>query len=962
MKKTTALILAFVLSASLFVTDVMSINLIVRADEEAGEYAPDAVGSDFGDYNDESAIDAEYEKWVREMEEEAAREAEEEARKAAEDEAAREAQRQAEEQAERARKEAEEAEEAEKAQKDASQNYSLSITVNGYGSTRTIDFGTEQVGVQRDYRELYVTNSGNTDVDLIYTERGDADGAFTMSLHGDRTHLMPGESSKFLISMRSDLSVGTYKCALFFASSADPGFTNAAGIDLTGRVEAKQAVVKSVDIIPSRATAALGSVYEFYADVDGSGNYDDSVIWSISGHRSPYTFISGNGGYATLNVDSSETANTINVMATSAANPQATGYAVVSLQKNSYNVNVAADPQNGGQVSGGGAVSQGGSVTLSAVPNKNFYFVGWVRDGQTVSTSTNYTIKNITSNISVGAKFAQRSVTVNVDVNNANGGTVSGGGTITYGGETTLSAKAYSGYAFTGWKENGSVISRDASIKLTNLTSDRRLTAMFEQTTHTVTVVSYPADAGTVSGGGTFKLNEGTTIKATPKDGYTFSGWYIGGQVVSRDATYKINKVEQDYTVTAAFDKKGITTFEISSGVATTGGSISPSGKTLVAQGQKLTYTITPKSGFAILAVAVDGVQVGAVNTYTFTNVQGPHTISAAFVQTDAGQKAQVSSGKQAQTQKVQAIPKTTSNTATTTSTVDINEAAAGEGGDNFVEEMDLTDVYIPTDEELGIKEEVEVYSEVTKMMGIPFSEVENMIASGNVVPILDAAFYTGSLDAYVQNQYEPRKLQGVDYRNMTAEEIMLLSDDSINPSLPNLDVVVTKMLSNDEIMTIAKGGQVGIAVSLTKQEADPVTERVMKNAVGQKAVQYFDLTMLKTANGYTENVTELPTAMEVVIEIPQDIYKSNKTYSVLRVHNGQLSVLPDLDDDPKTITFCTDKFSSYAIAQEVATSSSLVKWLIAGAAIAFGIAFTCFMVLLIHQARWVKTKKKVKS
>ena len=96
----------------------------------------------------------------------------------------------------------------------------------------------------------------------------------------------------------------------------------------------------------------------------------------------------------------------------------------------------------------------------------------------------------------------------------------------------------------------------------------------------------------------------------------------------------------------------------------------------------------------------------------------------------------------------------------------------------------------------------------------------------------------------------------------------------------------------------------------------------------------------------------------EFDVEIPDEVYKSGKTYSVLRVHNGQLSVLPDLDDDPKTITFRTDRFSTYAIAKQVTSANNLVTWLVAGAALAFGVAMTCFLILIAHQRKYVKARK----
>ena len=45
------------------------------------------------------------------------------------------------------------------------------------------------------------------------------------------------------------------------------------------------------------------------------------------------------------------------------------------------------------------------------------------------------------------------------------------------------------------------------------------------------------------------------------------------------------------------------------------------------------TYTITPNAWITAVAnVVVDGISVGAVGTYTFTNVTASHTISATFV------------------------------------------------------------------------------------------------------------------------------------------------------------------------------------------------------------------------------------------------------------------------------------------------------------------------------------------
>ena len=68
---------------------------------------------------------------------------------------------------------------------------------------------------------------------------------------------------------------------------------------------------------------------------------------------------------------------------------------------------------------------------------------------------------------------------------------------------------------------------------------------------------------------------------------------------------------------------------------AGTGGSISPSGSTTVTEGSSKTFTITANDGYAVSNVLVDGKSVGAVGSYTFTNVTSSHTISAVFAKAE---------------------------------------------------------------------------------------------------------------------------------------------------------------------------------------------------------------------------------------------------------------------------------------------------------------------------------------
>ncbi|HXB01483.1 MAG TPA: chitobiase/beta-hexosaminidase C-terminal domain-containing protein [Opitutaceae bacterium] len=74
------------------------------------------------------------------------------------------------------------------------------------------------------------------------------------------------------------------------------------------------------------------------------------------------------------------------------------------------------------------------------------------------------------------------------------------------------------------------------------------------------------------------------------------------------------------------------TTFTITAS-AGANGSISPSGGVVVNQGANQSFTITPNSGYNVSSVTVDGSGQGAITSYTFSNVQANHTISATFQQ-----------------------------------------------------------------------------------------------------------------------------------------------------------------------------------------------------------------------------------------------------------------------------------------------------------------------------------------
>jgi len=124
-----------------------------------------------------------------------------------------------------------------------------------------------------------------------------------------------------------------------------------------------------------------------------------------------------------------------------------------------------------------------------------------------------------------------------------------------------------------------------------------------------------------------YNSEESVTLTATPSTGFHFIGWK--GDIAQGHETDNPLRVTMDAhkTITATFE---INTYTItpSAGI---GGTILPSGTITVNYGDSKPFMITPSTGYKISDVKVDGVSVGIVSSYTFSNIIANHTIGAIF-------------------------------------------------------------------------------------------------------------------------------------------------------------------------------------------------------------------------------------------------------------------------------------------------------------------------------------------
>lgn len=139
---------------------------------------------------------------------------------------------------------------------------------------------------------------------------------------------------------------------------------------------------------------------------------------------------------------------------------------------------------------------------------------------------------------------------------------------------------------------------------------------------------------------GTTWTNSGWTITPTYPNSasasnktYTFSGPAVSGirgarvvgQVRTKDTSY--HWIVKEVQVTGSIGPVTSYTITASPGA---NGTIMPL-SAIVPQGSNQSFTITASPGYSVEDVKVDGASVGAVNTYTFSNVQANHSISATF-------------------------------------------------------------------------------------------------------------------------------------------------------------------------------------------------------------------------------------------------------------------------------------------------------------------------------------------
>ena len=209
---------------------------------------------------------------------------------------------------------------------------------------------------------------------------------------------------------------------------------------------------------------------------------------------------------------------------------------VANFELSGYTITATANPAEGGTVTGAGNYNYGATCTLTATANTGYNFINWTKNGRVVSTNPTYSF-TVTRNASYVANFELSGYIITATANPIEGGTVTGAGSYTEGSTCTLTATANTGYNFTNWMKNGTVVSTNPTYSFT-VTEDASYVANFELSGYTITATANPVEGGTITGTGNYNYGATCTLTATTNTGYEFTNWTENGTEVSNNASY----------------------------------------------------------------------------------------------------------------------------------------------------------------------------------------------------------------------------------------------------------------------------------------------------------------------------------------------------------------------------------------------------------------------------------------
>lgn len=149
--------------------------------------------------------------------------------------------------------------------------------------------------------------------------------------------------------------------------------------------------------------------------------------------------------------------------------------------------------------------------------------------------------------------------------------------------------------------------------------------------------------------------------------------------------------------------------------------------------------------------------------------------------------------------------------------------------------------------------------------------------------------------------------------------------DTSLTTSTAKLK---TAVLSGDEQQAVNDGSKANIELRIRNIDSSVPQgdkELVIANLSDYTVGEYLDITLWKKVGSKSASkVTNINSPVTVTVTIPEELRSRSREFVIMRVHKGAVSVLEDQDSATNTVTFMTDRFSTYALAYKTVSASSV--------------------------------------
>ena len=314
-------------------------------------------------------------------------------------------------------------------------------------------------------------------------------------------------------------------------------------------------------------------------------------------------------------------------------------YYIYSEQELLTKYKIEATSNEYGSISDEGSlyVDEGTSKTYVFTPNQGYHVekitidgVDLTDDALTEAIQHGYTFANIQEEHTISVEFAINTYTITV-IQLENGSISPAKDSYIYGETAQFTISANDGYHVECLIVDGEIYTNTLNeYTFTNISSDHYIFASFAPNEKYMVTIENSANGAIYASSQKVEHGSSLDLNIHPDIGYKLAGLYVNGvDVIAfvNNNKYTISNIGNDLTIEAVFELQW---FEITS---TNGdnGIILPLGTTNANYGTSVTYTITPDPGYRIKDVKVNGVSVGAVESYTFINVGKNQTIDVEF-------------------------------------------------------------------------------------------------------------------------------------------------------------------------------------------------------------------------------------------------------------------------------------------------------------------------------------------